>query len=439
MTAGMACSPSGVAGVPVVLAEGPMFGLVHFRLRAEGGALCAPEAPSRVAALLDLVERGDGSLPESQWHGAMEDTGSRLSLRVGARQAELSLLVPEAHVEAALALVTRALVSPRPAPGLLRQVLAESRSQWRMMLETPGGRVEAVSGLGLYPETAWGTSVLRMHAALRRDEVAARLESLRAAVWGGSWVLGIAAEDPTRWVDAWSAAAASLRRRWPARAHALPVLRPCLRGGLAVGTGAGMQASLRVLGPAPDQDAAVWPAARVGVECLGGGFATPLLRRVRSERGLCYDIQTRLLEGAGGETLWELSGSPASREVAALWAESRRAWDELVGGLQEEDVARARRSLHVRALSRSETAVGRLEQAVAAVGRGQAWDQPWVRAAQLQVQDRSAVRAGLASWGWGTGVAGLRVAAVAGSARSGQWKGLGVEAPRPVTLAMLDA
>ncbi|GAB1391631.1 MAG: hypothetical protein AMXMBFR78_20820 [Rubrivivax sp.] len=134
------------------------------------------------------------------------------------------------------------------------------------------------------------------------------------------------------------------------------------------------------------------PTATMAAALLGEGMSSPLLQRLREQRGLAYytACSADVLDG-GGQFVVELSTSPEQLEAALQ--ELSRLLQEQAGATDPIDLERARNQLAVRHLRALERPLRRLEDAaleVFALGRAQSPDE---RLARLTALDAAALRA----------------------------------------------
>ncbi len=249
------------------------------------------------------------------------------------------------------------------------------------------------SAFKLFDKGCWGTHPLaqpvigsrRNLERFTREELAAWVQRHFTAE---RTVIGVAGPiDPQALLPEVEAAFAALPQ---GRA---PVLEaPRWLGGVHSRRLEGSSQSHLVLGfPIPDRRADD-PTATMAAALLGEGMSSPLLARLREERGLAYytACSADVLDG-GGQFVVELSTSPtqlepALQELSALLQEQAARIDPI-------DLERARNQVAVRHLRAQERPLRRLEDAaleVFALGRIHPADE---RLARLYAVDAPALRA----------------------------------------------
>ena len=123
----------------------------------------------------------------------------------------------------------------------------------------------------------------------------------------------------------------------------------------------GAQAALLGLGRAPSPEDPGWPAVNLHAMAFGGGFASPLIARVRGDAGLAYDISGSALSGRP-EGRCEARLSPAIDAIDETITLVEAVWHEQA---LSDDLVRLAKALllgnHVAAL---ETVAARMRLAV---------------------------------------------------------------------------
>jgi len=160
------------------------------------------------------------------------------------------------------------------------------------------------------------------------------------------------------------------------------------------------QAALTVVSPGPDPASDVWAAVRLHQTAFGAGFASPLLRAVRSEAGLSYEVDWSLVPERG-RSLHMFRVAPEARRLPEALRVAERTWDAWHDRrLDGATLALAKALCNGNHLASLETAQQRLSAAM----RLRALDLPverlWALPARIAELTSDEVQAASAAYGW---------------------------------------
>lgn len=141
--------------------------------------------------------------------------------------------------------------------------------------------------------------------------------------------------------------------------------------------------------PLPDAAHVAWQLAAA---VLGEGMSSPLLARLREQRGLAYHLGASADIGPVSAE-FVVDGSVEPAQAVELLTEVREMLAALAAELPEDDLARARNQLRVRVLRDAASPVRRLELAAQDLFTLGAVREPQAQAADLQAVPAEAVRA----------------------------------------------
>ncbi len=247
----------------------------------------------------------------------------------------------------------------------------------------------------LYDRACWGSHALsrpvigsrRTLERVTRDELVRWVHRRYTA---GRTVVAVAGPVPAEAVqhEVEAAFAAMARSTGPAEGPAPPVWH----GGVASRRIEGCSQAHLVLGFPIAGRTAADAVAPVAAAVLGEGMSSPLLERLREQRGLAYyaACSADVLAQAGQFTV-ELSTSAAQLE--ATLQELARLLPELAGHIDPVDLERARNQIAVRHLRTLERPLRRLEDAALEVFAHGRLPEPGQRLAEALAVDADALRA----------------------------------------------
>ena len=341
-------------------AAGPSFGHVSVRISFHcGHTSCAPAA---ARAAWDLLERGTGTLDRVRWLQAVEDLGAAIGYPLTRDTASITIDALEPHIEAACELALDALCDPPDDPEELADWIDETNEE----LDASRREPEVLLSLGWarawWREPAWqrpSVGTREQRARLTVEGIAAARRQLASA----PITVGVAGDDPSRWSGLVTRIVERIRLAYEARSGIMQAPPPAPEDGARrwLKGAEGAQAALLGLGRAPSPEDPGWPAVTLHAMAFGGGFASPLIARVRGDAGLSYDISWSALSGRP-EGRCEARLSPAIDAIDETITLVEAVWHEQA---LSDDLVRLAKALllgnHVAAL---ETVAARMRLAV---------------------------------------------------------------------------
>lgn len=378
-------------GTEVVLSDGPSFGVVHvtllFGLGAEG-----ERHAGETALAFELPEHGTARLDRAALREEIDRLATRIRIDVQKGHVSLRIRALERHLEAALCLASEMMLEARDAREDLSRVLDELDEETDALVESPDGVGTLSLPALLWPGLRWGLPSFGTPAARRcvprRALHARRMEVLRAPLKAG-----IAASDPARllpWVEALverlRGEAAPVRREGtPEGALSLPATAPEPQWGraLVVPFPRAEQAVVHAAAPAPALGDPQFPAIQLHNMLFAGGFATPLVDRIRSQEGLSYSVGAQVSANhARGMAVF--SANPTGIEAVRTLAIAMECWDAFRDAPVGEDaLQRARACWLGRRAIALETPASRMEMALHARQHGLSLQDVHTRAERL--------------------------------------------------------
>lgn len=386
----------------LVLAAGPSFGAVQVRLVFDGGADVDGDVPGAANAAVAMMERGTSSLDREAFHEALELVGAQAHGSVRRDATVFSMRCLEEALPRALELFTQMLTSPADDPDELADAIDEIDDDAMLQLESPDGAVSRILPAVLWPGDAWSVPVDGTRGSRRRIDRRGLRAARRALMSRRVWI-GVAADDPARHEAAAHGLREALRATWGVsseRSGAAPDARPLGHALAKVEDEA--QAELVLTGPAPGVDDPCWDAVVMHHAVWSAGFGSPLVRTVRSEHGLSYDVQSTL-HGARGASVEVLRMAPSPEHAPRAVELTLGAWRELAeGGVGDAALARARALLLGEHVASLDTVRRRLQAAMELVRTGRDVSELWQQPARLLALDAAGVSEAASRYGLGT-------------------------------------
>ncbi len=387
----------------LVLAAGPSFGAVQVRLVIEGGADVDGDVPGAANVAVAMMERGTTSLDREAFHEALELVGAQAHGSVRRDATVFSMRCLEEALPRAMELFTQMLTAPADDADELADAIDEIDDDAMLQLESPDGAVSRVLPAVLWPGQPWSMPIDGTRGSRRRIDRRGLRAARRALMSRRAWI-GVASDDPGRHEDTVRALREALRDAWGVsdrRPSASPEARP--EGHALAKVDDEAQAELVLAGPAPGVDDASWDAVVMHHAVWSAGFGSPLVRTVRSEHGLSYDVQSTL-HGARGASVEVIRMAP-SPEQAPLAAElTLGAWRELAEeGVGEAALERARALLLGEHAASLDTVRRRLQAAMELARTGRPLSELWLQPARLLALDAAGVSEAASRYGLGTG------------------------------------
>jgi hypothetical protein len=292
------------------------------------------------------------------------------------------------------------LCEPRLDRQDLRQVLTDIDAREAEALEDADGRVSAATPWSLWaaepnsPDThaRWHTPVAGRH----RDRLRLRpqhLMSALASVLSAPVRAGIWGDEPSTAVSGVGALLERIRKEWGHDDQGAWTESPRPRWGRRVAVSSPSdQAAVCLYFEGPGAGSPDWTAFDLLVSSFGGGFRSPLVQVVRSERGLSYDAHASIQPGRSHS--WAMiSGAPRSSQTGLFVDAVEEAWKrhttQFMANEQLQSVVRYLRGTDMVA---QETARARLGHAMRALALGTTPLTPVERSRELLSVD---------SAGWG--------------------------------------
>jgi zinc protease len=415
----------GGADDELILSAGPSFGAIGIRVVWLTGACEDGEQCGLTWMAMEMLERGTRKRSREEMYASLERHGVSVSLRVHRTVTTLDVRMLESRVGQGLELVAEMLNEAADLPVELRRLREETASTVSMSLEEPGGLTQRLLSPTLWPlaQTTWGLPVDGTRAT-RKSMTPAQFEEARLRVFGGRALVGIWADQPEHWAGAVQQWFAMLRQRWPRHGRVRPERPTPAWGHLsALPFQGSSQASVIVVGSAPSTQSDNWSAVCLHAAAFGSGFRSPLVKRIRSEEGLSYEVGAGLSPDAS-ESMWTMSTAPEASKVAHVIDTTRQCWEAFHSSPPDEKWVEDTKS-HVlgQHLVALETVRQRLSGAIQLrtldVPVSDLWDHP----ARIQAITRDEMLLAGRNYAWGAGRVTV-VAALSGGLRSAQWKQL---------------
>jgi zinc protease len=379
----------------VLLSAGPCFGLVTVRLVFRCGAVHVPAAHGRAA--WDMLERGTAVRDRAAWFTALEDLGASVESRLSSTWAVLEVDALDNAIEAAVELLIEPLLSPLRDREELDDWRDETDEEIASELEEVDAAVERLFAQQLWSGQVWGEP----RSGGRSDRARVRLVDLDealATLAGSPAIVAISADEPEQYRDLATTLLARLRAAIPVRP-----LRTVAAGETVWGTGgyvvypASEQGALSVVRPSLEVTDPRWPAAAAHAAVFGGGFASPLVRRLRGELGLSYEVSWSPTI-AGGRGCWVGRVQPTSLSLAEALRECDTAWERFIARrLGADEVAAGIQHLVGQHLAALETAPARAAHGALLRCHGFEVSRAWELPRAVQALDVDALEA-ISAW-----------------------------------------
>lgn len=325
-------------GMRIVLAQRPGVKLVTADLLLLSGSEADPPERAGLASMTAaLLTKGTRLHTASALAGAAESLGGSLDSAAGWDRAQISITVSVPKLDAAMSLLSEAVIQPTFAQDEIERLRTQSLDDLKVAYTRPGTLASLTGahllfGNGAYGLPAGGTpaslaritraDVTAMHASVYRPDNA-------VLVLAGDIDAAGALQLATRYFGAWAAGAApamSTAVRSPA-----PAASTASRGTTSDATGLPQtevvidmpqsgQAAVVIALPLPPLDRGDRATGQVLNSVLGGGFSARLSQEIRIKRGLSYGAGSRLEANrrAGSLRLQVQTKNPSAAEVATL-------------------------------------------------------------------------------------------------------------------------
>lgn len=332
-------------GIDAWLVEESSIPFVALELRFEGGtSLDPPEAQGAVNLMTALLEEGAGELDAQAFAAAREGLAARFSFDASRDAVSVSARFLTENRDEAVALLRKALTTPRFDPAAIERVRAQILSGLRSDARDPNvlaARRFNELAFGDHPYGGPGSGTIESVTALTRDDLVA---AHRAALTHGRVHVGAAGDIGPK---ALGALADDLLGGLPARGgDDPPRAEAALERGVTVVPFDGPQ-SVITFGHAglPRDDPDFIPAYLLN-EVLGGGrFGTRLMSELREERGLTYGVATYLQPLRKGHLMrgrLSVDNANAQQAIDIIRDQWAHVADE---GITEEELAQVKKFL----------------------------------------------------------------------------------------------
>jgi zinc protease len=416
----LGAAPAGQEPDALVLAEGPSFDVVHVRIVFDAGAMGDGARSGLTHLAFGMLDRGTRRRDRAAFNAALEDAGAMFGWTVGRTSTTLSVRVLREGLGPALALVQECLLEAADDAEEFAELRDEVREDVAITLQDPAGVASRLLGRALWGTTGAGAPVDGTVAGRARAR-AGSLERRRLEVLGARVMAGVGSDAPERDSIGVRALIEAVRAAVPRRTQPEPAVPPPVGAGLFVAPFADVeQGTVYRAAPAPAPREAGWLAAWVQHAAFTASFTSPLMRAVRGDEGLAYDVHSELL--AEPVALHLLSAQPQAAGMSYLLRKVDEAWARFVerpldaGALEE-----LQRHLRGRHLVSLETVRQRLSTAMSYARTGV--DLAWMARLPDAIAELGpeAVHAAAASWGWG--LDGTVLAVGGAGAADAQWSG----------------
>lgn len=409
----------------LVLSSGPSFGLVYLRLMFFAGAGAEGGMAGGAHLVLSMTDRGTQHRARLEYNEALERLGAELAWNVGRSTTVLTLRVLEPELDAALLLLLEALTEPADFEDEYRTLRREIAEDVDCALEEPGGVASRLLTPALWPDSAWGLPIDGTRRTRGRVTLAG-LERRRAELFGSRLLVGIGADAPDRVAPAVRGFVAALRARWPRRTSTQTARpQPLWAPGYAAAFDDAEQGALYVAAEAPEPYGESWAAVTLHHAGFTASFNSPLMRAVRGDEGLSYEVSSALLPELGG-SMHLFSSQPRGDAAAYVVKRAMEAWQRYVDApgdaAAREQIVRHLAGSHRVAL---ETVRQRLAYAMQLLRLG--GDVRWMidLPSRLAAVSQSEFESAGSLWGWSRRWTMLAV--VPQGASSPQWSDFGRE------------
>lgn len=330
-------------GDELVLSSGPAFGAATVVLTLGDGS-AGDDLAGASSLAMQLLDRGTGSHDRRAFYDALELLGASVHLRAGRGTSSIEVRGLEAVLPEAVDLVIEAMRDPADDEDEWDAVLDELADDAERAVEDPSGAVGQALAPCLWPGRAWGRPVdgtQATRAELELDDVRAA----RARLFGARARIGVSGDDATRLTEVALRWHDALRSLSPARGVEPPKTPSARFGALATIEMDDPQAGMSIAWSAPGVHDDAWPAVALHHAVYAGGFTSPLVRRIRAEAGLSYDVISDLIGGREA-SLQVLEISPEATEVGRVFDEVAACWATFVDrALTPDEVETARERL----------------------------------------------------------------------------------------------
>lgn len=386
----------------LVLASGPSFGAVQIRVVFDGGADVDGDAAGAACAAVAMMERGTTSLDREAFHEALEQVGAQAHGGTRREATVFSMRCLEEALPQAMALLTDMLTAPADDPEELADALDEIGDDAMLQLESPDGAVARVLPTALWPGHTWAVPIDGTRGSRRRIDRRTLRAARRALLSRRAW-FGVAADTPERHEPVVRALRDALRDVWgttDVRPPPVPAVSPVAHVLAKVDDEA--QAEVAVASAAPGVETAAWDAVIVHHAVWSGGFGSPLVRTIRSEQGLSYDVHSTLHGGRGASTQ-VLRLAPTAGDAPRAVEMALHSWRDLSErGVDPASLTRARSLLVGEHLASIDTVRRRLQYAMELARTGRAVSELWEQPRRWMAMDASTVSEAARTYGPGS-------------------------------------
>jgi zinc protease len=309
-------------GLRVIVAPRHGLPIVTANLVVRSGA---ETDPAGLAGLADmtatLLTKGTAKRSAPQVADAAESLGGTLDSGAGWYRSSVAMTVTRPHAASAVALIAEVVRTPRFAPAELTRARRLAIDGLSVALRDPGKLAamaadRAAFGAGAFGHAARGTpaSLARM---TRNDVVAQHTRTYRpdnaSLIFVGDIDLDEARALAQRAFGDWKRPAAAMPP------HAPDDARGAAGAPIVIAMAGAGQAGVAMAAPGVARSAPDYFAGVVANTLLGGGYSSRLNQEIRINRGLSYDVASRLdARKSGG--VWSIAAQTRNESAPELVA-----------------------------------------------------------------------------------------------------------------------
>lgn len=318
-------SPS---GLNAWLVEEHSIPFIALELRFKGGgSLDAPGKRGAINLMVALLEEGAGDMDARAFARASESLAASFKFRTSDDTVSVSAKFLTENKDEAIALLQKALLSPRFDQDAIERVRAQVLSNLRSDEKDPNAIAGVAFDKQVFGDHPYGSArdgTIESVTALTREDIIAAHKAVfaRDRVYISA-VGDISAPDLGSMID-------TLLADLPATSVPLPGLAdPQFAGGIKVVEFATPQSVVMFGQPGMSLDHPDFFAAYlVDIVLGGGGFESRLMNEVREKRGLTYGVYSYLVEKEYAD-IWMGSVASANDRVAEAIKVIREEWQKL--------------------------------------------------------------------------------------------------------------